>query len=96
MQAPAPLLITRLAAFTVQKRQQAQGGVAHPSLSPLEADWRAWTRALFPTYVTAGDGQAIPGHLHSAVRSPRMEDLERNQRVRLDAIRRQERAAENV
>jgi hypothetical protein len=96
MQAPAPLLIARLAAFTVQKRQQAQGGVGHPSLSPLEADWRAWTRALLPTYVTAGDGQAIPGHLRSALRSLRVEDLEREQRVRLNAIREQERASENV
>jgi hypothetical protein len=96
MQAPAPLLIARLAAFTVQKRQQAQGGVVHPSLSPLVADWRAWTRALFPTYVTTGDEQAIPGHLRSAFRSPRGEDLERKQRVCLHAIRERERAAENV
>ena len=68
----------------------------HPSLSPLEADWRAWTRALLPTYVAAGDGQAIPGHLRSALRSLRVEDLERKQRVRLDAIREQGRDSENV
>ena len=68
----------------------------HPSLSPLEADWRAWTRALFPTYITAGDGQAIPSHLRSTLRSLRREDLERKQRVRLDAIREQERASGNV
>ena len=68
----------------------------HPSLSPLEADWRAWTRALLPTYVTAGDGQAIPGHLRSALRSLRVGGLERKQRIRLDAIREQERASEHV
>jgi hypothetical protein len=45
----------------------------HPSLSPLEAHWRAWTRALSPTYVTADDGQAIPGHLRSALPSLRVE-----------------------
>jgi hypothetical protein len=58
--------IARLAAFKVQKRQRAQGGVVHPSLSTLEADWRAWLRDLFPTYVSAPDGQPIDFAPHHA------------------------------
>jgi hypothetical protein len=68
MRTQPPLRIARLAAFTVQKRQQAQGGVVHPSLSPLGPDWRTWTRALFPTSVSAADGQAIPFADHHAAR----------------------------
>jgi hypothetical protein len=66
MQAPALLLIAHLAAFRVQKRQQAQGGVVHPSLSTLEADWRAGIRGLLPTSVSAAYGRSIPFGDHHA------------------------------
>src|SRR5882724_8638715 len=50
--------IARLAAYKVQKRQQAQGGTSHPSRSTLEADWRHWLRHLYPQHI----GEAFADH----------------------------------
>jgi DNA transposition AAA+ family ATPase len=57
----------------------------------LESDTIFYTPAVVHT---AAQVERDIGHLRSALRSLRVEDLERKQRVRLDAIREQERVAE--
>jgi DNA transposition AAA+ family ATPase len=57
----------------------------------LESDTVFYTPAVVHT---AAQVERDIGHLRSALRSLRVEDLERKQRVRLDAIREQERVAE--